>query len=126
MESKKQEAIKKAYGKHYKLCKPDQQGYTESDEEILGLEFCGDGVDYLDFGCSNKWRPESLSGIENNNGWISIEPDGSNLPKIDFHTKHWFCNGESTWIATMSLDMKIGNDPITHYQPMIVPKPPIY
>lgn len=73
-----------------------------------------------------RFRPKSLQGIEDNNGWIKINSNGSNLPKIDFHTQYWFYNGESIWIETMSLSMKLGKDPITHYQTIQRPNPPIY
>lgn len=77
-EEAKQEAIKKAYGEHWDKVKHciDGDGYFHIDEvEDTGLDY-----DTLDRKGSSRFRPNSLSGIENNQGWIRIEPDGSNLP----------------------------------------------
>lgn len=83
-------------------------------------------------GCNTKgaleYSPKSLSGIENNNGWITIEsekdlpPDGhywtinkngeiNASPKLVDET----CNDNQYWLSTF-----------THYQPILKPKPPIY
>lgn len=74
------------------------------------------------------WRPKSLEGIEDNNGWVKIESE-ADLPKEDlqcwlideefgtdigyfsFSTKKWFVDCEQF---------------VTHYKPIIKPEPPKY
>ena len=79
-------------------------------------------------------RPQSLAGIENNNGWIKIESE-DDLPKltINYHVlkngtltevlyagkNRWFVNGRNYPLTTEIAE-------ITHYQPIIKPQPPIY
>lgn len=65
-------------------------------------------------------RPLSISGIEDNNGWIRIEPDGSNLPVL----------GKYKWILGSDLIYEETFDPknpthvkeflyaYTHYKPI--------
>jgi len=74
------------------------------------------------------WRPKSLQGIENNNGWIKIESEGD-LPKEN--GKYWTAIGDNQ-------DEMFDNEfverkyfkwrhiEITHYQPIQKPQPPIY
>lgn len=86
------------------------------------------GIDAYDENDVEYWRPISLSGIETNNGWITIEsekdlpPDGhywtinkkgeiNASPKLVDET----CNDNQYWLSTF-----------THYQPIAKPKPPIY
>ena len=72
------------------------------------------------------FRPKSLQGIENNNGWIKIESE-DDLPK----------EGELFWVKKIGYDYPLF-EPMyhddgeywlqwyTHYQPIEKPKPPIY
>jgi len=79
-------------------------------------------------------RPTLLKGIENNNGWISVND------KMPTEIGMYFIvNNEGE--VTIELAIKIteyynhkvfyhiefmNNDKITHWQPIIKPKPPIY
>lgn len=78
-EQRKLQVIKDAYEKFYEQCKPDKNGWT-----------CLDNADYGHLGILRKdieyfplsyvlWRPLSLKGIEDNNGWKAIESK-ANLP----------------------------------------------
>lgn len=82
------------------------------------------------------YRPKSLQGIENNNGWIKIESK-DDLPKeeIDVHFIFTEYEGKKGRFQTYGVwdnnlksfysgALKINN--VTHYQPIIKPKPPIY
>lgn len=77
------------------------------------------------------WRPKSLAGIEDNNGWIKIE-SGSLLPtdegvlyRIGFFKKDGkFHQDENAYKLRTAVDAL--NDLYTHYQPILKPKPPIY
>lgn len=75
--------------------------------------------------CVENIRVYKLNEIETNNSWIKIE-SGNDLPKIDFHTKYYFYDGENIWIDTISLDMRIENIKVTHYHPIVKQKPPLY
>ncbi|GGG97489.1 hypothetical protein [Pedobacter zeae] len=74
-EQAKQEAIKKAYGDHYGIFKPNENGIGSA---IGGID--ENKYETISSGFVNTYRPKVLRGIETNNGWIRIEPDGSNLP----------------------------------------------
>lgn len=73
------------------------------------------------------YRPKSLQGIENNNGWIKIENE-ADLPKEEGNY-FVFTNGNiETCLRLLGID---NNDfwwlkNVTHYQPIQKPKPPIY
>lgn len=76
-------------------------------------------------------RPKSLSGIEDNNGWISIESE-EDLPKESGTFYISFYNGE-VGTALFYLDVQrwysthegIRRFP-THYQPIVNPQPPTF
>jgi len=75
------------------------------------------------------YRPKSLQGIENNNGWIKIESK-DDLPKEDCNI-HIF-KDNLTYVAFYDSDYKefsagiMPNIKPTHYQPIVKPQPPIY
>jgi hypothetical protein len=121
----KQEKIREAYGEHFESVKDyvDENGWC--DLSIMPLKWKLSETTDIDIEDFTWFRPKSLAGIEDNNGWIKIESE-DDLPKIDFITQYWFFDGASTWISTFTLEMKLGRVKITHYQPIIKPKPPIY
>ena len=126
----KQEAIKNAYGEYWEKVKDyvDNNGYI--DNSIPKFTF--GQVKNLDLEYKNDvlFRPKSLQGIENNNGWIKIESE-KDLPKVsglyfgkdyefgtdmmyfDFETKKW--EDSNGYLQN-----------VTHYQPIKKSKPPIY
>lgn len=141
----KQEKIKEAYGEFYDKVKNniDDQGWctmiNESNEFVsptcldLGMsrEYYDNNIEGGYFSDSNthKWRPKSLHGIENNNGWIKIESE-ADLPKETDHylvynkinngievdyIDHDYESHSERWVEFNS-----------HYQPIQKPKPPIY
>ena len=136
----KEEVIKKAWGKNYEEFKDhiDSDGWAryphfqkhEMIEDVRPIEFRSQGTDF---------RPKSLQGIENNNGWIKIESE-EDLPNEDglecyiigkyhdalplvavFDSRH----GDGKRFYNMNGDVW-SKDVITHYQPIIKPKPPLY
>lgn len=87
-EQAKQEAIKKAWiylidEIPYKLREKqiNQDGYLTTIESPANLcvrqDLCSKIHNIIDW---EMWRPKTLDYIDDNNGWIRIEPDGSNLP----------------------------------------------
>ena len=116
----KQEIIKQAYGEHWdKVCEyVEENGWCNS---YWGKEY----TDLNGVGKTKKdplyWRPKSLQGIEDNNGWIKL----NGLPNE-------ITNRCSMWIMTKNgIEYLKENEflPIgyaTHYKPVEKPKPPIY
>ena len=126
----KQEAIKNVYGECWEKVKDyvDENGWI--DNSIPKFTF--GQLKNLDLEYKNDvfFRPKSLQGIENNNGWIKIESEkdlpkesglyfgkdyefGTDMTFFDFETKEW--EDSSGYLLN-----------ITHYQPIEKPKPPIY
>lgn len=94
----KQEAIKKAWDKNYDLVKDRLYGGwydAEINEKPLLFGYKMEDVEHST--SSYMFRPISLNGIHDNNGWIRIEPDGSNLPIKSnglYHTGFFEVNGK--------------------------------
>lgn len=81
MKTAKQEAIEKAYGEHWDIVGKhvDEDGYLHHPKggEVTFEPFIG----FMDeHPTKDAYRPKSLSGIETNNGWISILSE-DDLPK---------------------------------------------
>lgn len=136
-EQAKQEAIKKAYGEHWERVKNKVR--ASSDARISGYSLPQDvgmpshsivQYDWKD----DDWRPMELRGIEDNNGWIRIEPDGSNLPESGLYkvvSMHYsepliskFAKGNNTWIPINTEDRRIIS--VTHYKPIKEELKPVY
>jgi hypothetical protein len=133
----KEEKIKEAYGEYWEYFKNkqyDENGFSmfekEDDNHEIWRKILLETHPYA----NRVYRPISLKGIENNNGWNKIESE-SDLPKftIQYHvvkngslSKAYYRNN-NRWIVD-------GNDypktseihGITHYQEIVIPQPPIY
>lgn len=76
------------------------------------------------------WRPKELQGIESNNGWLSIEFHG--FPNKD--CRCWVQNMSGNIFETrfneemnkFIIDESVSFIPVTHYQEIIKPLPPLY
>lgn len=86
---------------------------------------------------ASTYRPKSLSGIETNNGWIRIEPDGSNLPiesQENFDVCYLKSDGSFAEIKNQMCYQVVSRfkNPhkfhvkITHYKQIEKSKPPIF
>jgi hypothetical protein len=120
----KEEVIQQAYREYWdgfnntaKKCALSNNGYISPI-----LENAPEGIE-LDYIINGAYRPKSLQGIENNNGWIK------GTPKEDMYCHILFSDG------TQSIDRFLkehGNFichhyvSVTHYQPIEKRKPPIY
>ena len=118
----KQEAIKKAYGRFY------NEKHIRSDgsmSEVIWKHLEVD-LEYDDFS-TGYFRPKSLSGIDDNNGWTRIESE-ADLPK-DNKDIFIIIDGDihlySEIISLRCSTESFGGE-ITHYQPIVKPKPPIF
>lgn len=112
----KKEAIKKAYGEYWENVKDyvDKNGWCFNRRNVGFKEIISKLSWETKIGNSYYWRPKSLKGKENNNGWIKIESE-SDLPNIYDKTKFELYTYKT-------------NGVITHYQlkPIKIPKPPIF
>lgn len=127
----KQEIIKEAYGKLFETHSHliDSNGWlnnsNENDYLTMGeTEFLGE----TEFKNDTWFRPKSLQGFENNNGWLHIESE-NDLPKEDCSCFVVFDNGEVDCQKYFSNYKDFANTPykyITHYQIAKIPKLPIY
>lgn len=128
----KQEAIQKAWGKNWETIKDkcDDNGF------VPACVFLNPGrikIDIRYVRRSKFIRPESLKGLNTNNGWTKIESE-SDLPKEE---GQYFVYSKVDWHPYFRIDIftgKLSNavhhvtgKPIfTHYQPIQKPQPPIY
>lgn len=124
----KEDKIKKAYGDIYDW---DENGwliYGCDEANEFGYEPFGEYETRNHVDGIYEWRPKSLQGIENNNGWIKIESE-KDLPKEDCNCHIIYKNG------IMSIDkyfVKHKNFNTNHffhieyYQPIQKPSLPIY
>ena len=74
----------------------------------------------------HKWRPKSLEGFENNNGWTLIESE-ADLPKEA--GSYWVIRSHGDDVGIAYFDMGFTNYDgyrVTHWQPIIKPEAPIY
>ena len=125
----KLEAIKNVYGEHWEKVKDyvDENGWI-SLNSLLHIKLNPNKFVPLEIDdeFTTTYRPKSLSGIESNNGWISI------LSKEDIKNfQNEFCwvyfkSGELEKIYIHSSNHKFLLNNCTHYQPIIKPQPPIY
>jgi len=73
-----------------------------------------------------KWRPKSLKGIENNNGWIKIESE-ADLPKESGF--YYVVDSDSKEVTDRYFEIEnydYFRQFSTHYQPIRKPELPIY
>ena len=142
----KEDKIKEAYGEYWESVKllTDENGFICQSTlffpetvmmdkmEIQVKPFPPDGRCY--------WRPMTLKGIENNNGWIRIESE-NDLPKdksidVIVDSKPYqgfiyeancglFCCIENRYNQN-ELSEIIEANLITHYQPIFKPAIPLY
>jgi len=130
----KQEKIQEAYGEYWEQVKDyvNENGWTQK-VSLLNRKECN-AKRNLNSLNSNLFRPKSLQGIENNNGWIKIESE-ADLPKENT-TCHFITKRNINYIGEFrkeegeSFFFKgiegFSFSFITHYQPITKPNPPIY
>lgn len=141
METKKAEVIRKAWGELYDKVEKhlNKDGYvpfqiTELKIIFFDNEELFETTDKMGFNGEcigiELFRPKSIQGIENNNGWIRIESE-EDLP-AENSGLYFVYDGKDVGIARMSTIMfrcltsnEVYSD-VTHFQPTVKPKKPIY
>lgn len=128
----KQEKIQEAYGEHWDNVKyfVYENGWCSTrkniDFENIRQSF---EIEYKRF-TTYHWRPISLKGIENNNGWIKIESE-ADLPK---EKKYLFLIDKKGGFEEKPFEFNPNiKESIryimlfsSHYQPIINQLPPVY
>lgn len=122
----KQEKIKEAYGNYadvaMELC--DENGWISKQHYYT--YFPQDREEKMF--ASTMVRPKSLSGIENNNGWVKIESE-NDLPKEN-EQHYWTITENNPDIKERYFNKFFneykGEGKVTHYQPIEKPQSPIY
>jgi len=128
----KEEKIKEAYGEYWTV-DIDLNGWVSSKSQTYVSAYHG-------LKCEKEtkiendiyfWRPKSLQGIENNNGWVKIESE-DDLPKSVnimyrvgmFLNDGRFHQNRNLYNHTKALEALYCN--YTHYQPVTENDPPLY
>lgn len=129
----KQDKIKEAWGQYYQLVKNelDEHGrYSYYDDNSIKRKsklWQFENIETHQISNLNLLIPSSIKGIENNNGWITIESE-ADLPKIS--DEFLVYNKEKEILIKSfiprSIISSVWLQKITHYQPIEKPKPPIY
>ena len=128
----KQEAIKKAYGEYWEAVKDfvDENGWIDFLEDIQRIMYFFHDSDNIEV-FKSTWRPKSLQGIENNNGWIKIESE-DDLPKEGMHEvillDEECMEGYRNYdvIVFYEVNSRFRKKEISHYKPIEKSKMPIY
>jgi len=133
-QQRKQKAIQEAYGEHWEQVRlrVNENGWYSLPNGKKSESFC-DFLGNCDMRAAADFRPKSLSGIDTNNGWTRIEPDGSNLPVeggkfkvgMKFYDSDIFIEEDAIYNHIEVLNAySIGL--ITHYRPVTELPKPIY
>ena len=125
----KEEVIATAYGKYWEQVKQNVSEFGWVCRDLLLIDNINDFDTESTFTANDTVRPKSLQGIEDNNGWVSINSE-NDLPK----------EGYVFWVKREGIDSPLYKseeffnaqinkewlDSYTHYQPIVKPKPPIH
>lgn len=131
METKKQEAVRLAWGLLFEKHKEDinEDGYLRFGFRFLELS-------QNELFEEKQWlgyffyRPKSLTGLENNRGWTSILSE-DDLPKENVEcfiviSDRVYLGCFSKRGCFLSEGEEIENRFVSHYQPIQKPNPPIF
>lgn len=141
-EEAKQEAIRKAFCDKWDLFTDEYKNHLLTKKHWVDMSIkygALSGLNYyksptpqiltynneIEINCE-FWRPISLKGIEDNNGWTRIEPDDSNIPtEPDTYMGYSPTVGEVRCCKT-SLKSLFKNGTITHFRIYTEHHKPIY
>ncbi|WBS75665.1 hypothetical protein PF438_04055 [Elizabethkingia meningoseptica] len=132
-QNSKNNAIKAAYGEYWAGLSNEQQKYALENEgwiKVTPSQYHMDMFSRLKLNKNtHSVRPKSITGIRNNNSWTRIESE-EDMPK-EVGT-YWVFNkitGKTErrfYVPTNKNDIIFFRSNYTHYQPIEVPKPPIF
>ena len=136
------EVIKKAYGDLYESLKDDidsfgklctKNGRSLSNQSKIKYKQSVANRNFKDGTYFYQW-PIEIENLSNNNGWIRIEPDNSNMPTDEMNDvcdgymvlleKPYFGFNMARYAASSLTDDNHNGTKITHYRPISpIPKP---
>ena len=126
----KEKAISAAYGEAWEKVKEyvDENGWCEYMVYPYDLGFNEANAEKDLIGDTVRWRPKYLRAIDENNGWTRCD---ERLPKK--LGDYYVCiNGEFDGQIMHTNEIKImferfpDHSKPSHWQPVVLPKPPIY
>lgn len=128
----KKELIKDAWGVIWFLFTKEEKekliinnGYYNNYNDNV-LEAIDQNEHLFDFIANKGHIPYSLEGIDDNNGWITIESE-ADLPKQDGMYHVYYNDGvTSTRYYNPKHNDWINEPKATHYQPIVKPKLPLH
>lgn len=125
----KEEKIKEAYGDLFQECKPNENGWCNVTRFPLDKNIDLWDGNWIKSG--TNYKPKSLQGIEDNNGWIKIESE-SDLPTKDveyylgkFNKDGVFSQSKNNY-NLMQAKYALKQKHFTHCQLIGIKQPPIY
>jgi hypothetical protein len=126
----KSEKIQEAYGSNWEQIKP----FVDADGWYVWDENCPVNLVISGFQYNKKLdahRPESLSGIEDNNGWINIESEADLPTEPGYYFTKMKLNPEKTRmtkfpVTGLKTDGNLWLENVIAYQKVIFPKDKIY
>lgn len=125
----KQEVIQEAYGEYWDGLSGAAKVCALSNNGIISPLISGCGIIPRDFITYNDmgFRPRSLKGIENNNGWIRIESE-ADLPTSGMKNYMYCVDGKpSVFVVNLRVLLSLSKDGIvSHYMALPYPEAPIY
>ncbi len=132
----KDEKIYEAYGRHYNFFKHfiDENGWLDKlkialENVVLIIILTNEIECESQINNAYSIRPKSLSGIENNNGWVKIK-SGLDFPK-DKNVFYKYCIDGIPYnincnLMNLKANLSYYEDKLTHYKVCEQEKPPIY
>lgn len=133
-EEAKQQAIIKAWAGEGVIFSPlAEPALSENGHMFIKEDFDGELFDHDYNGCRAnevRIRPTSLRGIEDNLGWVKINPDGSNIPEEVAYYE--VCINGIPWGHPQPLQFLVrtfyspAKEQLTHFRKWEPSKPPIY
>lgn len=128
----KKELVKNAYEQFYEYVENsvDENGWVKREEHsgfMINHFYLSNNIKTKFIDKVEYWRPKTLKGIENNNGWILIRSE-EDLPK-DKNTQYSVCKCKKVFQSTVNCGTVrhwFNISKITHYQPITKPNAPLW
>lgn len=119
---KKQKAIISAFGEAWRRLPEEAKDHALNNDGWVPKYLKQPSLDKIEQ-TQLYWRPQSLEGIEDNNGWTELDP-GDKLKHGHYWLQHK--SGKITLIKTWAAIFKLIDRGYVRYCKPQPPKPPIY
>lgn len=130
----KKELVKNAYEQFYGYVEnsADENGWVKREEHSGFMRnhfYLSNNIETKVVDKVEYWRPKTLEGIEDNNGWIFIKHIRPKTGEICFVFDSCSFIGIGVYCTLQKVfKTRFGNEyeNITHYQPITKPNPPLW